>query len=469
MSGQKNAERIEIDSLGEVAVPKEALWGAQTQRCLKNFYASGITFPPIFLEALLLIKKGCAEANGELGEIPDNIASAISQAAQRILKEKQWHYFPLDIIQTGSGTQINMNANEVLGNIASELLGGIRGSKSPVHPNDHVNKGQSSNDIIPAAMHLSISLSYNRHLLPALRMCKDALLSKAKEFTNVIKVGRTHLQDAVPISLGQEFETFAYQLTAVEKSLSNCLPTIYTLPIGGTAVGTGLNAHPKLGETVCNKLKQELNLPISLSQHPFSQIANHDDLVTFSGALRTNAIALIKIANDIRLLASGPRCGLGEIMLPANEPGSSIMPGKVNPTQAEAVVQACLKVIGNDTTISAAGYFGGQLDLHSAKPIIIQGILESMQMLSNVMTAFTEKCLLGITPNLTRIQELLNQSLMLATTLTPKFGYDKATQVAKYAYEHNLSVSEAVIKMNLLNEDELSRVFDLRSMVFKDM
>ena len=466
MSKFNNSKRIEVDSIGEIEVPQDALWGGQTQRSLKNFHASGIVFPSIFLEALILIKRACAEVNGDLEEIPIDVARAISESAKRILEEKLWYNFPLDIIQTGSGTQTNMNANEVLGNMANELLGGVRGEKHPVHPNDHVNKGQSSNDIIPAAMHLSIILLCNRKLLPAFNRCKAALFSKAKEFKDIIKVGRTHLQDAVPISLGQEFETYALQLEAVETSISHALLPLHSLPIGGTAVGTGLNAHPKFGVYVCEKLSEELKLILSVSNHPFNQIACHDDLVTFSGVLRTAATALMKIANDIRLFASGPRCGFGELILPANEPGSSIMPGKINPTQSEAVVQACIKVIGNDTTVSVAGYYGGQLDLHTAKPVMIQAILESMNLLSNVMVAFTDKCISGIVPNLTRIEELLAQSLMLATALTPKLGYDKAAQIAKYAHEHNLTVSETVVEMGLLTDEELSLLLDLEGMVF---
>ncbi len=461
----KEEYRIERDSLGEVKVPKNVWWGAQTQRSLENFRISGTRFPILFLDSLIRIKRSCARANIELKELSEKIGKAIIAAADKIINDQMWDQFPLDVYQTGSGTQTNMNANEVIANIANEILGGKRGEKKPVHPNDHVNKGQSSNDIIPTAMNVSTARALQNQLIPTLKTLRKKLEEKAIQFKEIIKIGRTHLQDAVPITLGQEFSGYAAQLRATESQLELIFPIITFLPIGGTAVGTGLNAHPKLAKLTCRYLSDELGISFKPSQNKFSQIAAHDELVTISGILKTLAAALIKIGNDIRLLASGPRCGLGELILPVNEPGSSIMPGKVNPTQVEALVQACLRVIGNDQVIAMGGFFGGQIDLNTTKPLMIYTLLESITLLSNSMKSFTEKCVEGIKANRERISFLVNQSLMLVTALTPHIGYDKAAKIAQKAYKEGKTIRQVVLEEKLLTEEELDNFLNLHSMV----
>ncbi len=457
--------RIERDTLGEVKVPQKAWWGAQTQRSLENFKISGIRFPIIFLDSLVRIKRACARANSELGEIPGELGEIIIKAATKILEDQMWDQFPLDIFQTGSGTQTNMNANEVIANIANVMLGGKKGEKKPVHPNDHVNKGQSSNDIIPTTMYVSTARALKAQLFPALDKLASALEAKAEEFKDIIKIGRTHLQDAVPITLEQEFSGYVAQLRSVKEQLKNLFSIITYLPIGGTAVGTGLNAHPKLAALTCKYLSEELKIEFKPSRNKFAQIAAHDELVSLSGLLNTLAVALIKIGNDIRWLASGPRCGLGELILPANEPGSSIMPGKINPTQAEALVQACLRVIGNVHVIGMGGFFGGQLDLNTAKPLMIHAMLESITLLANAMTSFTEKCVIGIKANTQRITQLVDQSLMLVTALTPYIGYDKAAKIAHKAHREGKTIREVVLEENVLSPEELEKALDLRKMV----
>ncbi len=457
--------RIERDTLGEVKVPKEAWWGAQTQRSLQNFRISGIRFPPIFLDSLVRIKRTCARVNAELGEIPETIGESIIKAATKIIEDQMWDQFPLDVFQTGSGTQTNMNANEVIANIANVMLGGKKGEKTPVHPNDHVNKGQSSNDIIPTAMYVATARALKSQLFPALDKFAAALEVKAEEFKDIIKIGRTHLQDAVPITLGQEFSGFAAQLRSIEEQLKKTFPIITYLPIGGTAVGTGLNAHPKLAELTCKYLSAELDIEFKPTRNRFAQIAAHDELVSVSGLLKVLAVALIKIGNDIRWLASGPRCGLGELILPANEPGSSIMPGKINPTQAEALIQACLRVIGNDHVISMGGFFGGQIDLNTAKPLMIHAMLESITLLSNAMTSFTDRCLNGIEANTRRIEQLVEQSLMLVTALTPHIGYDKAAKLAQKAYREDKTIKDVVLEEKIFEPEELEKVLNLKKMV----
>ncbi|MFQ6123576.1 MAG: class II fumarate hydratase [Candidatus Heimdallarchaeota archaeon] len=457
--------RIETDSLGEVKVPKEVYWGAQTQRSLKNFAISGIQFPKLFLEALIRIKRACAKVNSELGEIPSGIAMAIIKAANKIFKDDLWNQFPLDIMQTGSGTHTNMNANEVLANIASELLDSERGKKHPVHPNDHVNRGQSSNDIISVAMNVSIAVALKTMLFPVLNKIAKSLDVKAKEFENIIKVARTHLQDAVPITLGQEFSGYSTQIKAIEHQLMTLFPIVCKLPVGGTAVGTGLNAHPKLAPKVCKRLSEELDLNFTPSTNRFAQIAAHDELVTISGLLKTLAVALLKIANDLRFLASGPRCGLGEISLPVNEPGSSMMPGKVNPTQAEALIQCCLKVIGNDYTMTMCGFYGGQLDLNTAKPLMIYCLLESIIILSHSMNSFTDRCLVGITANREHITTVVEKSLQLITALTPHIGYDNAVNLVQQAIKEEKTIREVALENKILDPKALEKVLDLSKMV----
>ncbi len=460
--------RIETDSLGSVKVPNDALWGAQTQRAIENFPISGITFPPIFLESLVRLKRALAKANKDLGELGPKIADGIIQAATEILEKQMWDQFPLDIFQTGSGTQTNMNANEVIANLASELLGGERGKKAPVHPNDHVNRGQSSNDVIPSAMYISATLAVKDQLLPAIKVLEHELEEKAKEYIEIIKIGRTHLQDAVPISLGQEFSAYAAQLRTIQENLEALIPLLCELPIGGTAVGTGLNAHPQLAEKTCQYLKEELQLPFAPTKNRFADIAAHDKMVTLSGLIRTLAIALIKIANDIRLLGSGPRCGIGELILPANEPGSSIMPGKVNPTQAEMLVQVCMRVIGNDHAVAIGGFFGGQFDLNTAKPLIAYNVLESITLLRNAMLSFNNRCVKGIVPNKERIRFLVEQSLMLATALNPYIGYDNAARIAKKAFKEGKTIREVALEEKVLSPEELDTALNLRRMVFPD-
>ncbi len=460
--------RIETDSLGSVKVPNDALWGAQTQRAIQNFPISGIVFPPIFLESLVRLKRALAWANKDLGELDAKLAEAIIQATTRILEKQMWDQFPLDIFQTGSGTQTNMNANEVIANLASEFLGGERGKKHPVHPNDHVNRGQSSNDVIPSAMYISAALAVRDQLAPAIKALEQELERKAQEYMEIIKIGRTHLQDAVPISLGQEFSAYAAQLHTIQENLNALIPLICELPIGGTAVGTGLNAHPQLAEKTCQYLKEDLQLPFTPAKNRFADIAAHDKMVTLSGHIRTLAVALIKIANDIRMLGSGPRCGIGELILPANEPGSSIMPGKINPTQAEMLIQVCLKVMGNDHTVAMGGFFGGQFDLNTAKPLIAYSVLESIRLLSNAMLSFNERCVRGIEPNRDRIRFLVEQSLMLATALNPYIGYDNAARIAKKAFKEGKTIREVALEEKILSPEELDVALDLRRMVFPD-
>ncbi|MHA1910776.1 MAG: class II fumarate hydratase, partial [Candidatus Kariarchaeaceae archaeon] len=429
-----------------------------TQRTINNFKISGITFPINFLETLVTVKKVCAKVNGKLGEITSKEAQLIALAAEKIINDHLWDQFPLDIIQTGSGTQTNMNANEVLANLAS------KGEKEKIHWSI-VNRGQSSNDIIPTAMNVSTSVAITKELIPQLKKLIEALKEKEEEFKAIIKIARTHLQDAVPMTMGQEFGTFAAQLKEIKRQIVMTLPSLYKLPVGGTAVGTGVNAHPLLAEEVCKELEKEYDIPFKPSENLFRQIAAHDELVTISGIIRTLAIALIKIANDIRWLASGPRCGLGELSLPANEPGSSIMPGKINPTQSEAMVQAGLMVMGNDHVVSLGGLYGGQLNLNTAKPIIIHSLLQSISILSNAMRSFTEKSVIGIKVNEDRIASLVEQSLMLATALTPYIGYDEASKLAKKAFEEGKTIRELALEEKILTEEELEKALDTSKMV----
>ncbi|MHA2100306.1 MAG: class II fumarate hydratase [Candidatus Kariarchaeaceae archaeon] len=460
-----NEYRIEKDTMGEVKVPAHALWGAQTQRSIENFQISHKTFPNSFIIALISIKRACAIVNGELNIIPQNISNAIIQAADEIIEEgNNLDQFPLDIFQTGSGTQTNMNANEVLSNRAIQLLGGILGSKEPVHPNDHVNKGQSSNDVIPTAMHVSALNEMSKALLPSLDRLINALKNKQDDFMNIVKIGRTHLQDAVPLTLGQEFSGYTFQLESIKSHLIETAKYLEQVAIGGTAVGTGLNAHAELDNRVCSILSTELKLNFRSDGNKFALIGSKDALVSLSGALKTLAVALIKIANDIRWLASGPRCGLGEISLPENEPGSSIMPGKVNPTQNEMLVQVGVQVIGNDAAISMGGSWG-VLELNLMKPMMINNVLESIEILANAMDSFAKYCVIGIEANKDRIKTLVNQSLMLVTALTKDIGYDKAAYVAKKAFNEGKTIREVVLEENLIPETEIDSKLDLTKMV----
>lgn len=458
--------RIEKDSLGDVEIPEKVLWGAQTQRSLNNFRISGIKFPKIFLESLLILKKCCALANNKLDEINCEIASVIVQSVDEIIKEEKWDQFPLDIYQTGSGTQTNMNANEVLANMANLNLGFEIGQKHPVHPNDHVNKSQSSNDIIPSAMYVSTLRIIVNNLMPALEQLISALNKKKTEFQDISKVARTHLQDAVPITLGQEFSSYESQLISIKQQIENSQILLTKLPVGGTAVGTGINSHPKFGQQVCELLNEEFNgLNFETATNKFAKIAAHDDIVLISGLLKTLAVALIKISNDIRLYASGPRCGFGEIKLPINEPGSSIMPGKVNPTQIEALIQVCFSVIGNDSAITAAGFFGGQMDLNTAKPLMIHLIIQSITLLSNAMNSFREKCVKDIIVNKKQIDLFREKNIMIGTSLVPILGYDKVTEIINRAYKEDKVIKEIILKDKEIEEEtkkELLKILNLK-------
>ena len=459
--------RIEKDTLGEVKVPDDVLWGAQTQRSLTNFQISNRNFPVSFIKSLVEIKRACAIVNGELKQIPNPIALAIIQAADEILDD-DFHLdqFPLDIFQTGSGTQTNMNANEVLSNRAIQIMGGQIGSKDPVHPNDHVNKGQSSNDVIPTAMHLSAIVDINDKLLPTIDELMDCLNDKVDEFEHIVKIGRTHLQDAVPLTLGQEFSAFVYQLKIARDHIVNTMKYLEELPIGGTAVGTGLNAHPKLSEMVCDILSKRMDIKFRPAENKFALIAAKDSFASVSASLRSLAIVLLKIANDIRWLASGPRCGLGELILPENEPGSSIMPGKINPTQNEMLIQVVAQVLGNDQAISLGAQWG-VLQLNLMKPMIISNLLESIEILSNGIISFKINALENLQVNHTRINQLVEQSLMLATALTPvkEIGYDKAAQIAKQAYKEGKTIKEVLLQENIMSEEKIDEILDLSKMV----
>ena len=422
--------RMERDTFGEIAVPAARLWGAQTQRSLQNFKISTEKQSPELVTALALIKRAAAEVNLELGVLPMDKARAIMQAADEIIDGRHADEFPLAVWQTGSGTQTNMNLNEVIANRASELLGGERGEARKVHPNDDVNRGQSSNDVFPTAMHVAAANGIVKHLLPALATLRATLEQKSRAFADIVKIGRTHLQDATPLTLGQEFSGYAAQLAHGMAHVESALPHLYELAQGGTAVGTGLNAHPQFADRVAQAIGRLTGLPFVSAPNKFEVMAAADALVFAHGALKTLAASLMKIANDVRWLASGPRCGLGEITIPENEPGSSIMPGKVNPTQSEAVTMLCCQVFGNDVAINVGGA-SGNFELNVFRPMIAHNVLQSIRLLADGAQSFNDNCAVGIEPNRTRIDTLLNESLMLVTALNPHIGYDKAAQIAK--------------------------------------
>ncbi|HSS47216.1 MAG TPA: class II fumarate hydratase [Burkholderiales bacterium] len=436
--------RTERDTFGEIQVPAERLWGAQTQRSLENFRISGERMPPDFIHALALVKRACAKVNRELGLLDAKKAEAIISAADEVIEGRRDEEFPLVVWQTGSGTQTNMNMNEVLANRASELLGGERGEKRLVHPNDDVNKGQSSNDVFPTAMHITAAQALVNRLIPCIQKLRGTLNRKAHAFEAIVKIGRTHLQDATPLTLGQEFSGYVSQLDHGLAHVEAVLPHLYELALGGTAVGTGLNAHPEFAVRVANELAQEADLPFVSALNKFEALASNDALVHAHGALKTLAASLMKIANDIRWLASGPRSGLGEIKIPENEPGSSIMPGKVNPTQSEAMTMLCCQVFGNDVAITIGGA-SGNFELNVYKPLIIHNFLQSVRLLADGALSFNDNCAAGIEANRERIAELLNNSLMLITALNPHIGYDKAAQIAKKAHQEGISLREAAI------------------------
>ncbi|MEM1248386.1 MAG: class II fumarate hydratase [Acidobacteriota bacterium] len=448
--------RIETDSLGEVRVAEEALWGAQTQRSLQNFKIGSETLPPPLVRALALEKKAAAQANLELGQLSKRIANAIVKAANEVIDGQHDDQFPLKVWQTGSGTQSHMNINEVLANRASEILKGKRGTKKPVHPNDHVNRGQSSNDVFPTAMHIAAAEQVESDLLPALAHLRDALDAKRQEFAKIVKIGRTHLQDATPLTLGQEFGAYVTQLSNGLRRVRNTQPHTLQLAQGGTAVGTGLNAAPGFAKTFAAKLSESTGLKFKSAPNKFEALASNDAMVELSGALNVLAVSLMKIANDLRLLASGPRSGLGEISLPANEPGSSIMPGKVNPTQCEALTMVCAQVMGNHTAVTVAGSHG-HLQLNVFKPVIIYNVLQSIRLLSDASISFADNCVAGIEANEGRIAELVDRSLMLVTALNPHIGYDNAAKIAKKAHADGSTLKEAAVALGLLTEKEFDQ------------
>ncbi|MBO7147038.1 MAG: class II fumarate hydratase [Lentisphaeria bacterium] len=457
MDTENKSFRIESDSMGEIQVPAEKYWGAQTQRST-HYFNIGLDYIPMeVIHGLAIIKKAAAAANQKSGRLDPVLGKAIQDAADEVLAGKLDGNYPLKVWMTGSGTQSNMNLNEVIANRASEMLGGTRGTKKPVHPNDHVNMSQSSNDTFPAAMHIAAARETVARLLPAVRKLHDALQEKSKEYASIVKIGRTHLQDAVPLTLGQEFSGYVAQLEYAEKRIIAALDEIYELPLGGTAVGTGLNAPKEFAADSAAEIAKITGLPFSSAPNKFALLAGHDAIVALSGTLKALACALMKIANDIRWLASGPRCGIGEISLPENEPGSSIMPGKVNPTQCEALTMICVQVIGLDTAVAMAGS-QGNFELNVFKPLMIFDLLTSIRLLSDSCVNFTEYAVKGIKVNEERIKQLLNQSLMLVTALSPKIGYDNAAAIAKDAYHNNMTLKEACIKAGFLSAEEYDQI-----------
>ena len=442
--------RIETDSMGEIKVPTTAYWGAQTQRSLQNFRIGGHRFPREFISALGVIKKACALTNEELGGLESDVAELISKAADEVIEGTLDEHFPLVVWQTGSGTQTNMNANEVIANRGIEIGGGEVGSKSPVHPNDHVNRAQSSNDTIPTAMHVAAAERVVNHLLPKLSGLRDALATKADAFAGVVKIGRTHLQDATPVTLGQEFGGYVVQLEHGIHRIEGAMHFLTELAQGGTAVGTGLNTHPDFARKVAERIAKITGLPFRTAENKFEALAAHDAIVEMSGALKTVACSLMKIANDVRWLASGPRCGIGEIGIPANEPGSSIMPGKVNPTQCEAMTMVCCQVIGNDAAITAGGA-AGNFELNVFKPMMIHNLLGSIRIMADACDSFEKHCVEGIEAREDVIEDNLQKSLMLVTALNPVIGYDNAATVAKTAWKNGSTLRETVIEMGLMD------------------
>jgi fumarate hydratase, class II len=459
-----SATRKESDTFGEIDVPAHRHWGAQTQRSLENFRIGAERMPPPLVRALGLVKLAAARTNRALGFLDPAIADAVEAAAQEAADGRLDDEFPLVVWQTGSGTQSNMNANEVIANRAIEILGGERGSKSPVHPNDHVNRGQSSNDTFPTAMHVAAALEISRRLLPALRRLKGSLEAKAAEFGSIVKIGRTHLQDATPLTLGQEFSGYAAQVEAGERRVQAALHELMPLAQGGTAVGTGLNTHERFAEGVAAELSRLTGLPFRPADNMFEALATHDAIVAAHGALNTLAASLFKIASDVRLLGSGPRAGIGELILPENEPGSSIMPGKVNPTQAEAVTMVCARVFGNQATVTFAGS-QGHLELNVFKPVIADAILQSVRLLADACVSFAENCVDGIAANEERIGELLSRSLMLVTALAPSIGYDAAAGIAKKAHRNGTTLREEALLSGLVDEETFDAVVDARKMI----
>ncbi len=449
--------RTESDSMGKIEVPADRYYGAQTARSLIHFAIGKDTMPPELIGAFGILKKACALVNQDLGKLSREKARLIVEAADEVISGKLNEHFPLRIWQTGSGTQTNMNVNEVISNRAIEIAGGMMGSKKPIHPNDDVNMSQSSNDTFPAAMHIAAATATARRLLPAVKALDDALDAKAKEFAGIVKIGRTHLQDATPLTLGQEFSGYVSLLDRDGGRVTVALDGLYDLAIGGTAVGTGLNAHPEFAERAARKIAELTGLPFRSHPNKFAALSAHDEIVFASGALKTLAASLMKIANDIRWLASGPRCGLGELTLPENEPGSSIMPGKVNPTQSEALTMVAVEVMGNDAAIGIAGS-QGNFELNVFKPVMIFNYLHSVELLADASNSFVEHCVRGIQANRETIDRYVHNSLMLVTALAPKIGYDNAAKVAKTAHQEHISLREAASKLGYVSTEEFDRL-----------
>ena len=451
--------RIESDSMGQMRVPEKAYWGAETQRAVENFPISGLRFPRRFLRALGMLKKVSAAANRELALLPQDLAEAISRAAQEVMEGKLDDQFVLDIFQTGSGTSTNMNANEVIANRANEILGGKIGDKRPVHPNDHVNLGQSSNDIIPSSIHIAALEGIQRDLLPAFRSLQSVLEEKAREFDRVVKIGRTHLQDATPIRLGQEFGGYASMVKHGMRRLESVGRGLAELAIGGTAVGTGINTHPKFAGLVVGWINEMTGLPFREAENHFEAQGAKDAVVEASSALKTIAVSLMKIANDIRWLGSGPRCGIGEIMLPEVQPGSSIMPGKVNPVIPEALCQVAAQVIGNDAAI-AIGSMSGNFELNVMMPVMAHNLLQSISLLANGSLLFAQKCVRGLRANEERCREMIEKSLAMATALSPHIGHDAAAKIAREAYESGKTIREVALEKKVLPAEKLEKILD---------
>lgn len=447
--------RTEKDTMGDVKVPASALWGAQTQRSIENFKIGGERFPREMIKALGLLKKAAALGNNKLGLLDSAKSDIIVKAADEVIKGEWDDHFPLVVWQTGSGTQTNMNANEVIANRAMQMMGLPLPSKD-IHPNDHVNKGQSSNDTFPTAMHIAVADQVHARLLPALELFHKSMVTKQTEFDKIVKIGRTHLMDATPLTLGQEFSGYAMQIKHSITRVKNTLPHLHELAIGGTAVGTGLNAHKDFSPTVCQVLAKETGIPFVPAENKFEALATHDALVEVSGALRTLAVSLMKIANDIRLLGSGPRSGFGELLLPENEPGSSIMPGKVNPTQSESMTMVCAQVIGNDVATTVGG-MNGHFELNVFKPVIVHNVLNSVRLLSDSLDSFRVNCLDGIQANTVQIKKHLDNSLMLVTALNPFIGYDNAAKIAKTAHKNGTTLKEEAIKLGLLTAEQFDQ------------
>ena len=457
--------RKEFDSIGSINVPNDKYWGASTQRSKKYFDIGEFLVRPILIKSIAIIKKAAAIIHRKDGQIESKISNAIIKASNEVISGKLDKHFPLKVWQTGSGTQTNMNVNEVIANRAIEVLKGKKGSKKPVHPNDHVNKSQSTNDVFPTAMHIAIAIETKKKLLPALELLNKELKKKTRQFRKIVKVGRTHLQDATPLSLGQEFSGYQSQLQDCISRVKTALNEIYYLAQGGTAVGTGINSKKGFDKKIINQIKRITKLPFKPTKNKFAALAAHDEIVNFSGTLNTTAVCLMKIANDIRFLGSGPRAGYGELILPANEPGSSIMPGKVNPTQSEAVTMVCVKVIGNHNGITMAGSHG-HFELNVFKPLIAHNILQSIDLLADSSKNFSLYCIKGIKADKDKIKYYLENSLMLVTALAPKIGYDKAAKIAKLALKNKTTLKTEALKSGLINEKEYDKIVNPKKMIY---